>query len=394
MNAPFLNTEVIGLDFGLVITVLLGIGFGFFLERGGFGSSRKLAAQFYFYDMTVFKVMFSAILTAMIGLFGLAKLGFIDLDLTYINETYIWPQLIGGFLLGIGFIISGYCPGTGLVAMVSGKIDALVAVGGIVFGIFLFGVTYTPAVAEFHTSGYHGRLLLSDLLGIEPTLLAAGITVMAVALFFGAEWVEKRFQGEGRQISETYVPKIRYASFAVLIIAALLFALPFGPNAPVAEAYTPTETISPMAVAKKLVEKDGSVTVIDLRTSISEQERIPGAYPALRDEDTGDPAWSQMLMDHHVYVLVTEDGNGEAIELPRKFNVRMMAGGFEGWKADILTKPELAENASAEEEDSFRIRSAFYAYFTGAALEAPKSTTPPPTFKASAGKKKKPAGGC
>ena len=116
MNAPLLNNGLISLDFGLVLAVVIGAGFGFVLERAGFGSSRKLAAQFYLYDMTVFKVMFTAIITAMVGLFGLVKLGFLNLDAMYINPTFLWPQLAGGLLLGAGFIISGYCPGTSIVA--------------------------------------------------------------------------------------------------------------------------------------------------------------------------------------------------------------------------------------------------------------------------------------
>ena len=73
---------------GLVLAVLLGFGFGFSLERGGFGSSRRLAAQFYFHDMTVFKVMFTAIITAMVGLFGPRRLGLVDLAYVWINPTF------------------------------------------------------------------------------------------------------------------------------------------------------------------------------------------------------------------------------------------------------------------------------------------------------------------
>jgi uncharacterized membrane protein YedE/YeeE len=121
----------------LLIAVGLGFGFGFVLERAGFGRSTKLAGQFYLHDMTVFKVMFSAIVTAMLGVLVLEGLGL--LDLTALSEsalsfTYLWPMVAGGFLLGVGFIVSGYCPGTSVVATASGNLDGLVTVVGVVTG--------------------------------------------------------------------------------------------------------------------------------------------------------------------------------------------------------------------------------------------------------------------
>ena len=90
------------------VMLFLVIGFGFWLERAGFGYSRKLALQFYFKDMTVLKVMFTAIITGMIGLLFLSLFGWIDLNLVYINPTFLWPQILGGIILGFGFIIGGY----------------------------------------------------------------------------------------------------------------------------------------------------------------------------------------------------------------------------------------------------------------------------------------------
>ena len=114
--APFYKTGFFGDEVSLVIAFVIGISFGFWLERAGFGSARKLAAQFYLYDMTVLKVMFTAIITAMTGLLFFSLFGWIDLSLVYINPTFIWPQIIGGLVLGVGFVIGGYCPGTSIVA--------------------------------------------------------------------------------------------------------------------------------------------------------------------------------------------------------------------------------------------------------------------------------------
>ena len=80
MMAPFYKLGAFGDEAALLIAFVVGIGFGFFLERAGFGSARKLVAQFYLRDLAVFKVMFSAIVTAMLGLTYLAWTGYLDLS--------------------------------------------------------------------------------------------------------------------------------------------------------------------------------------------------------------------------------------------------------------------------------------------------------------------------
>jgi hypothetical protein len=92
----------------IAIALGLGVGFGFALERAGFGDARKLAAQFYLHDMTVLKVMFTAIVTAMLLIFLASALLLLDFDRLYVNPTYLWPAIVGGLLLGMGFIIGGY----------------------------------------------------------------------------------------------------------------------------------------------------------------------------------------------------------------------------------------------------------------------------------------------
>lgn len=108
MFAPLEITYDFSLEISLLIGFLIGIGFGFFLERGGFGNSRKLALQFYFRDLTVFKVMFTAIVTAMTGMIFFNAFGWLDLDSIYINPTYLWPGIVGGLIMGAGFVIGGY----------------------------------------------------------------------------------------------------------------------------------------------------------------------------------------------------------------------------------------------------------------------------------------------
>jgi len=200
MNAPFYKLGYFGFDFSLVIAFVIGVGFGFFLEQGGLGSSRKLAAQFYFRDMTVFKVMFTAIITAMIGLFWLSWIGFVDMSLVYVNPTYILPQLVGGLLFGAGFVIGGLCPGTCLVSSATGRIDGLFTLFGIFFGIFLFAEGYTY-LSGFLYSTSLGQLTIPQLINLPHGLILFLVVLLAIAGFVGAEKIEKKFQksNEGSQ---------------------------------------------------------------------------------------------------------------------------------------------------------------------------------------------------
>ncbi|OQX84920.1 sulfurtransferase, partial [candidate division KSB1 bacterium 4484_87] len=177
MFAPLEQMGFFGETTGFVIAFLIGIGFGFSLERAGFGNANKLAAQFYFRDMTVFKVMFTAIITAMIGIYLFNAFGWLDLDLIYINPTYLWPQIVGGLILGFGFIIGGYCPGTSVVASATGRLDGILFLLGVVFGIAVFAAVF-PLFESFFYSGHLGdTFTLDDWLGIRP-----GIIVFAIVL--------------------------------------------------------------------------------------------------------------------------------------------------------------------------------------------------------------------
>jgi hypothetical protein len=190
MNAPFFKFGLFGDHLSLVVAFLIGIAFGFFLERAGFGSARKLAAQFYLTDLTVFKVMFTAIVTAMVGVFYLSWMGLVDLSLVYVSSTYLLPQIAGGLILGIGFVVGGYCPGTSCVAGATGRIDAFFFLGGMVGGIVIFGELY-PLLREFYTATPMGAVTIPDLLNLPYGFVVLAVILMAVGGFAGATWVER-----------------------------------------------------------------------------------------------------------------------------------------------------------------------------------------------------------
>ena len=176
----------------LLIALCLGIGFGFALEQAGFSSSRKLAGMFYGYDATVLKVFFTAAIVAMIGSKILSSIGLLDMEMVFHNHFYPWPIITGGIIMGAGFIIGGFCPGTGISAAAIGKIDAFVFLLGGGAGAFIFAESY-PLIQDFHTRGDRGPVKLSESLGLSDPLFIFIVTVMAIGMFWIAEKAEKRF---------------------------------------------------------------------------------------------------------------------------------------------------------------------------------------------------------
>jgi uncharacterized protein len=175
----------------LLVATSIGIAFGWTLERAGLGSAPKLAGQFYFTDLTVFKVMFSAIVTAMLGAFWLARLGILDLSKVYMPETFLLPQLAGGLLFGIGFVVAGLCPGTSCVAAATGRGDGAMVMLGMFTGVLVTGLAFAP-LRDFYESTARGSLTLPELLRVPSGVVVCAIVAMALIGFQVAERLEKR----------------------------------------------------------------------------------------------------------------------------------------------------------------------------------------------------------
>jgi rhodanese-related sulfurtransferase len=202
-----------------LIYLLIGFSFGYVLEISGFANSPKLAAQFYFKDLTVLKVMFTAIVVAMVLIFGATALGLLDFNLIWVNPTYLWPGILGGLIMGVGFIVGGFCPGTSLVAVSTFKIDGLFFALGSLFGIFLFGETVS-LFDDFWNSSYMGRFTLPELFGLPTGVVVVLVVLMALFMFWGGEQLE-RIIGK-KDLKQQ--PKVRYTGAAVLLAGAFLVA--------------------------------------------------------------------------------------------------------------------------------------------------------------------------
>lgn len=188
---PLVEHGIISDNTNLLIAFFIGTAFGFVLEQSGFSSSRKLAGVFYGYDMTVMKVFFTAAITAMIGLLFFGLFGWIDLDTIFVNPTFLWSAIVGGVIMGAGFILGGYCPGTSICGASIGKIDAMVFIAGLFIGVLIFGEGF--AIWEnLYMSEPMGPQKVSGLLGWSDGAFALALTVIALGMFVFAEWLEKR----------------------------------------------------------------------------------------------------------------------------------------------------------------------------------------------------------
>jgi len=177
--APFAKTGFISAATNLWLAIPIGIIFGFALFHAGFTDGRRIAWAFYFKDVGVPVVMFSAIVTGMLGLWGLSLIGFLDISMVYMLPTYLVPMAVGGLLFGVGMVIGGYCPGTAIASIATGKIDAVVFIVGFLIGSLVFG-DFFPVWGDFYNSDYMGAFRLDQWLGVGVGTMVLIVVLIAV----------------------------------------------------------------------------------------------------------------------------------------------------------------------------------------------------------------------
>jgi len=273
--APLIPQGFINPDLNLFFAFVIGLGFGYVLEQGGFSTSRKLAGVFYGYDFVVLRVFFTAAITAALGLLIFSYLGWIDYSMLYINPTFLWSAIVGGVIMGLGFILGGFCPGTSVVAAVIGKVDAMFFVVGMMLGIFAFGSFYE--IFEPLYNGYDlGGIFVYDSLGMSRDLFVFLLVLIAFTAFIVTRKIEdsvNKITTDTRFFHPSYT-----APFALLLgITLLVVLLPDKPKALwnevsattiLAEAAEGQHNINSDELAYKLLHaEDNDLLLVDVRDS-------------------------------------------------------------------------------------------------------------------------------
>jgi thiosulfate/3-mercaptopyruvate sulfurtransferase len=267
MIKTFFGAGTLDTPWAFLTAAIIGLFFGFILERAGFGSSRRLTGVFYFTDMAVLQVMFSALLTAMLGLSLARVFGLISLDELYLMPTVYGAQIVGGLIFGVGFVMGGWCPGTAAVGAASGKLDALVFLGGAVLGSIIFNEVFL-LIQPLYTWGQRGVVFVYQSLHLSLGSFTLLLTLVAVAAFW---WTDLLGQPE----SAKYRQVLTYFSGAAVGLAALILVVSRFPGPSLAllpqeqellaRVEAAADHLEPEELADRLLNRDPGLLLVDLR---------------------------------------------------------------------------------------------------------------------------------
>lgn len=362
---PFVP-DIISEELNLVFAFLIGISFGFVLEQAGFSSSRKLSGLFYGRDFTVLRVFFTAAITAMSGILLLAYFGLLDTDVIYINPTYLWAAILGGVIMGIGFILGGYCPGTSICGAAIGKIDAMVFVVGGVLGVFLFGEMYSK-VEWIYNGAFLGDITVPATLGMSPGMFALLMIVFAVVAFIVTTKIENRVNpsSDARLFP---IRSHRIAAIGIVALGILLVYLPDRKTQLLAKsndesfvAAQPVQIMTSDELAFRVLDHDPELQIIDVRDAAAfGKMTLPGAINIAQQEMFG-KQWRDILDSKKVKVIIAESEAKErkaavlAGELGYR-NIRTLRGGLNEFRKTIINASAPQGIVSADQYDAFRFR--------------------------------------
>ena len=169
----------------LIIGLVIGIFFGFFLQKGGVTDYNIIIGQLLLTDFTVFKVMLTAVIVGMIGVYLLRSLGYAQL---HPKPGSLGATVIGGLIFGSGFAVLGFCPGTVAGAVGQGFLDALFGgIVGMLIGAGLFASMYPKLQKKILNKGYFGEVTFPELLKVNPWIIVIPLAIVLIALLF---WME------------------------------------------------------------------------------------------------------------------------------------------------------------------------------------------------------------
>jgi rhodanese-related sulfurtransferase len=380
--APF-DVNALSGTFGYALVFgAIGFGFGAVLEMAGFGDTRKLAAQFYLTEMTVLKVMFTAIVVAAVLVALAAGFGLLDMSRVFVNPTFLPSEILGGLIMGVGFVVGGFCPGTSLVSAATLKIDGMLFVLGGLVGVGLFGES-VAAYEPFWLQGM-GRLTLQDWLGLSTGAVVLLVVLMALGAFWAAEALERRFGPKG-QPAPRRLGRVRPAwiGAGALVAAALVLAVRGDPTPAQRWRWLPgkvQQQLADRAVVASPAEvvalrKDNAlkIEVLDLRDERDFNLFHVGGARRVEPAALDGQAELRRLLDEppSTITFLADTGEGRALEAWKRLrargvaNVYVLEGGVNRW-LELYPVPEcVAARAAPTAADGPAFA---FAYATGDSL--------------------------
>lgn len=177
MNLPISTSSTLG----LILAGVFGLAFGILLHKGRVTNYNVIVNLFRFKDFTVLKIMLTAIVVGGLGVFVMMAAGL--LEGYHIKPTNVLGLVIGGALFGIGMAVYGYCPGTGVAAVATGSIHALVGFFGMLAGGIAYALSYSWVKANILSVGNLGEIRLPEVTHLPEFIWWIILASGAAALF-------------------------------------------------------------------------------------------------------------------------------------------------------------------------------------------------------------------
>ena len=360
--------DVISNNLNFIVALVIGVLFGAILEQAGFSTSKKLVGLFYGYDFTVLRVFFTAGIVAMIGVMGLEHYGLIDINLVYVNPTFLWSAIVGGIIMGLGFVVGGFCPGTSICAAAIGKIDAMIFIGGALIGVVIFAEGY-PVFEPLYKAANLGSPRFFETLGMSQNIFAFIIVMFGLLAFWFASIVENKMNNVAKSPIRLTPYYVGIASIGI-IMAASAFIFPERKASLIkseedknfVQSYK-LETMTPDEFAYRLMdEQDDKFQIIDFRPEKEYTKMsLPKSTLFTLDNMFEKEPTKLLTLKHKINVFIADDELTErkmaiiATELGNK-HIKILQGGLNAFKEQILNFKPIENPKTLDEEYANRFR--------------------------------------
>jgi hypothetical protein len=359
--------DIIGQNLNYVVALIIGVGFGWILEQAGFSTSKKLVGLFYGYDFTVLRVFFTAGVTAMFGIIILQHFGMLDINLVYINPTFLWSAIVGGVIMGLGFVVGGFCPGTSVCAAAIGKKDAMLFVLGSLLGVFAFAEGY-PLFEDLYKAGNWGSPHIFETLGLPKAVFVFMLTAVALIAFWAVSLVEARTNGETPK--PWLLTRVGVTMAAVgIVIAVSGFFFPsqkehylYAAHHQPGSGAGPVMGMSVDEFAFRLLDNDRRLRVVDFRdAAVAKSMPLPNSVPFTLENLFEKEPRRLLAQRGMINLFIAPDESTErklatvAGELGYK-NIRVLEGGLKSFEASILNFDTTLVPVTRQDVDTYRFR--------------------------------------